>query len=649
MKPHLMFAASSAIALVAVASGSSPAGASGAAPVGALPTRPAAVRPATGPRDPALLIDGGRIVPAEIPEGARLTGPAAGRGAPDAAAMLSPVTGQPAAVARKYTLTVHVTNLAGQPDSHDSVVLANVDNASVTAGFIGRPVRSGVARFTVPAGHYIVAGFFLATSGRQLTGQHIVVLPQVTVSGDRGIGLAERSAGSEVRMITPRPASLLWATLDIYRETASHQLLDIGASSIGQGPIWVNAAGRPVSVGTLRTVTAAGLISPPGSRAQYEYNLLYESADGLIPAQRRVVRPAQLATVDTRYYQAVPSAGQLYMRGLLPFQAGIIFGGFFPVNLPSRVTEYVSGNRSVVWFNEYAQTRPNWKGGQLDANRGYLAGQRVTQSWGAYPLHPAPNASVLGSADPWARQVPVSVVPSAARAGNTLLLDIDPFGDNQLGHTGGGYSAGHYRIDQNGTKIASGNAVQHGESWAFLKHVKLSPGPSLIRFTLAATRTGTLGGGRSDTLSTATRTVWTWRSTPEPGVRLPPGWWCGTDWVSPAGRGSRACAAEPMMTLRYAVQNLALDGATPPGLQVLRIFARHLQLARASRVTRATVQVSLDGGKTWRPARVVGRDGTYTALFTAPPGARVTLRTSATDAAGGSITETITNAYRAGH
>jgi hypothetical protein len=36
---------------------------------------------------------------------------------------------------------------------------------------------------------------------------------------------------------------------------------------------------------------------------------------------------------------------------------------------------------------------------------------------------------------------------------------------------------------------------------------------------------------------------------------------------------------------------------------------------------------------------------TSTALFSASPGARVTLRTSAADAAGGSITETITSAY----
>jgi len=56
--------------------------------------------------------------------------------------------------------------------------------------------------------------------------------------------------------------------------------------------------------------------------------------------------------------------------------------------------------------------------------------------------------------------------------------------------------------------------------------------------------------------------------------------------------------------------------------------------------------VSFDGGKTWHAARVAGHSGYYTAVFTAPAGARVTLRTSATDAAGGSITETLTDAYQ---
>jgi hypothetical protein len=41
-----------------------------------------------------------------------------------------------------------------------------------------------------------------------------------------------------------------------------------------------------------------------------------------------------------------------------------------------------------------------------------------------------------------------------------------------------------------------------------------------------------------------------------------------------------------------------------------------------------------------------GHAGHYTAVFTAPAGALVTLRSHATDATGGSVTETITSAYQ---
>jgi len=59
----------------------------------------------------------------------------------------------------------------------------------------------------------------------------------------------------------------------------------------------------------------------------------------------------------------------------------------------------------------------------------------------------------------------------------------------------------------------------------------------------------------------------------------------------------------------------------------------------------------------WRPAwpgpaaphpASPGHGGSYAAVFTAPPGTLVMLRTSAPDAAGGTVTETITSAYRTG-
>ena len=78
-------------------------------------------------------------------------------------------------------------------------------------------------------------------------------------------------------------------------------------------------------------------------------------------------------------------------------------------------------------------------------------------------------------------------------------------------------------------------------------------------------------------------------------------------------------------------------------LQVRHIPVGHLRAVAASAVPHAAVSVSVDGGKTWHRARVTGHDGRYTAVFSAPAGAKVSLRTTAGDAAGGSVTETITS------
>jgi hypothetical protein len=94
------------------------------------------------------------------------------------------------------------------------------------------------------------------------------------------------------------------------------------------------------------------------------------------------------------------------------------------------------------------------------------------------------------------------------------------------------------------------------------------------------------------------------------------------------------------------VRGESLHGATHPGPQVIGLSVGHLQLAHGARVTRAAVSVSFDGGKTWHPAKVTGHDGSYTATFRAPAGTKVSLRTSAADAAGGSVTETLPNAYQ---
>jgi hypothetical protein len=93
---------------------------------------------------------------------------------------------------------------------------------------------------------------------------------------------------------------------------------------------------------------------------------------------------------------------------------------------------------------------------------------------------------------------------------------------------------------------------------------------------------------------------------------------------------------------------MALNGTTAAGPQVLDLTAGHIQpLADTAAVTGAAVQVSFDDGRTWDATHVtsLGR-GNYRVTYTAPAGAYVTLRTTATDAAGGSLTEATPAATR---
>jgi hypothetical protein len=235
-----------------------------------------------------------------------------------------------------------------------------------------------------------------------------------------------------------------------------------------------------------------------------------------------------------------------------------------------------------------------------------------------------------------------------------LILNISPFGDSQAGHTGPGFSSGSYQVDQDGVKIAGSSlggqpGVLPGGQPGFLPlpgfsaQLRLSPRSSLIRLVLKASRTGT-----SYPLSPRIGAVWTWRSSRQLRAMLPKGWVCRPAATIPLLTApDRHCAAQPMMTLRYAVAGLALDGSVRPGRQVIGIAAGHLQLARAAAITGARVLVSFNDGRTWRAARLIRTGGRFfRATFNAPAGAYVTLRTSATDAAGGSVTETIVHGYK---
>jgi len=512
-----------------------------------------------------------------------------------------------------YTVTVTGTGITGQPANHSDgrVFLFNADD-SARFGSV-QVFTHGAAKLQVPPGHYWALGDFVKPLPKQQSwDEYLDVLPQFPVTGNTTIHLAAAAATSPIRARVARPAISQYLTFQLIRSAAAGPPVSLGWMLTDNGPkaptptVYLSPTSARPTVGKLATVTSQQL-GPAAfaSGSPYLYDLAYQSR-GTIPPQEHVVNQAALATVRLRYFSSVPSDGLSNTFPTFPVNqvcqlGGAIFGG---MRFPVAQTMYALASPPLAWQTQFIQNQAkDYSGGQM----GYVGGP------------------------------PVQV--SAGRAGNTLRLAMTAFSDSVPGHVGQGTfppvrTAGSYQIDQNGTKIAGGTLPNF--FGAFAATTTLSPAASTIRLSLNAAQSAKL-----DPLSTASHTVWTWRSAPSSAARLPAGWTC-----LPGGAADRACAVQPLMTLRYGVVGLGLNGAAAPGQQVVRVLVGHLPLARAAKITAATVSVSFDGGKTWRPARMTGAGNSYAAVFSAPAGTRVTLRTSASDAAGGSITETITNAYQ---
>jgi hypothetical protein len=540
---------------------------------------------------------------------------------------------------RLHTLTLAATDARGRPDSGDFVFLMNEDNPLKFAD----PVESmnvfdhGTAKFSVPAGHYWAIGDFASLRGNNT---RLVVLPQFTVRRSRTVHLSARAATSQIGFTTPRPSTLQVSGFTVIRGAANGATFSFGFFGAGLS-LRVNPTTRKPSVGTLRSFTSAQLTSSSnGSNAAYAYNLNYAGPPGRIPADQHFdARPASLATVTETYVQDVHSTGDWgVFGGFRPELTGFLIAVGFPLSLPRRQIQYFSADPSLAWssFYDAFDSLKRFGGGQSDAFRVYSPGQQMREEWSRYPLHPQPDVQpldgVMGAALP--------AYVSASRTGNTLNLAPVPFSDNYPGHlgspafsfvTGKLLAAGSYAIYQNGMKIA------HGDPFRGIKPVRLNSRPSSIKFVLSAHERGP-----GFPLSTATTTVWTWRTARRPGATVPRNWFCGFTRHGLV----RRCAVQPIVTLNYSVHGLASDGRTHPGPQEIDLDVGHLQLAAPARITSATAQVSFNGGQKYRPASVTSLGGgRFLIGFTAPAGVDVTLRVRAVDAAGGSITETIQRAY----
>ena len=533
-----------------------------------------------------------------------------------------------------HTLTVTGTTSSGRPDTGDEVEVDDVNNLEAFASLSF--FYHGVAKLSVPAGTYWALGTFTGATGSRAEVREDV-LPQFAIRGNTRVRLSARAATSQVTVATPRPAEPQQLSVSLERSTR-HDIVVTGPLVFPGTSLWISPLTRPPSDGALHAYTRAWLTSPRSAAAPYAYTLDLPDPPGRIPPDQHVAASASgLATMRSSFFQDVrttgggwcTAGGTLFEVETQPF---MLCGGA-GLRLPGRLTMYFSARPAMYWSANY-WVHPPVGGGQFDGFRRLYPGQDLAQDWNRYPLHPGVNVTLPGDGGL------LGAVPSAARAGNTLYLDVTPFTDNTGGHQGSGFAsppvAGRYAIYQNGTPIAGGNAVTAAQGGAgLILRARLSRRPAVIKFVLTASR-----ASRAYRLSAASRDVWTWPTRREPAATIPAPWFCSyTDFSS-------RCAVQGMLTLRYDVAGLSLAGATRPGRQQIGLVVGHLQHGPSARIESVRVQVSLTGGRTWRTVLVRRiAPARFRAVFGAPGRSRVSLRVTARDAAGDTVAETIPRAY----
>ncbi|MFI0796571.1 S8 family serine peptidase [Micromonospora rubida] len=265
--------------------------------------------------------------------------------------------------------------------------------------------------------------------------------------------------------------------------------------------------------------------------------------------------------------------------------------------------EFVSAGDN--WWQHRVQHRLMWAqwgpltGGLNQEPRRYAADDRTTETWHAPVVRPA---------------VPATGTRVPTRTGDSLDLRVPEFVDAD-GHYGAAGRSGEsdtvgVRVSRNGQQIADLSG-----GWT---PVPTTAAPARYRLEVSTRRS-------SAEWRYATRTYTAWQFTS----------------ARPAGT---ATTPLPLLQVDYQVP-ADLRGEVPGGRpHRLGLTLRQPTGVSAPTGTSLRVEVSFDGGRTWRKAPVQGHGTRFTATVPAGRGT-VSLRVHANDRAGDSVDQTVVDAY----
>jgi hypothetical protein len=541
----------------------------------------------------------------------------------------------PAAVTphtKLYTVKFKVTSLPGHPGSFASLQLVNTDNANLfDEGF---PVQNGVVTTQVPAGDYGASILFVDATSKGYTSAHLVTIGNFKVTGTSKvttITVNEKTANVPISVSTPHPATEDTMGVDVYqmdgtgKNGGSNEFTDSG---VPEFRIYVNAQTAP-KVGSIHYVAYWGGAGTSAS-SPYRYDLAFGSDD--IPANEHfTATSSDLATVHQEL-SSDPAAGSKpgYLE-LTPVDRWALITGYgdsYPdsggkATMPGELTDYLGTGDGGGWQQ---LTQIKNLGIIQDDPLTFQAGHQYTLNWAHGPLAPA-----LGQ----------NTGPShcdACTAGSTMSLSFATFGDSTPSHYG-------FYLPKGGTyqlTLSRGSTTLAKNDYLGATVTGIPDTPAVYHVVATDNVSKIHGVSQSSQTDTVLNIPYTPK--PTPGSALPAGDRCTGQ------TASTPCEILPALTLNYqlASNDYNTSSATT---QQMGLTVGHVSYNGAgshAAIKTAAVWVSFNDGKTWQQATLTGTNGHYTVRWANPASAKGTdpdLRVTATDALGGSITQTITNAY----
>ncbi|MBQ1033083.1 S8 family serine peptidase [Micromonospora sp. C97] len=501
-----------------------------------------------------------------------------------------------------YTLTVEHLNRAGERTADHWTLLLGMD----TFGAWDVVSSDGVASVRVPKGRYGLSGLVFEPGPEdEPRGMSLLAQPEVTVERDTRIVVDARRAKPVRTTIPDRTAVPLLIDVSGNFTADDGSAYTVGLWAETFADLTSGQLGKPSPADRFVATVSSQWTTPDPTNSPYLYALA-EAIPGRMPTGFvRDYTRRDLATVVHRFRGGYP--GMQAERIVYPVLEYNVGGSalILPTAVPGQRVEHYN-TKGVTWESEVSfgtVDDEGWLNPQtvlFSVPTAYRAGRTVQEIWnqGPYgPSFPKPR---------WPHQ-------SVTRDGDTIVVDV-PIHSDAAGHPGGSLNDSEQtKLWRNGKLVGESEYAGYGE-------FAVPPGKADYRLVTSAKRSFT-------DLSTEVESSWTFRSRHVAGDTP---------------------ARLPLSVVRFAPP-LRVDNSAPAGQGfVIPVRVQRQPGAPSARVEKLTVDVSYDGGKTWGRAKLVrtSADG-WSALLRHPAGTgHVSLRATARDTAGNTVTQRIIQAYR---